>query len=624
MPETIIDLGKKVKAKYPGEYDDLTDEQVGAKVKAKYPMDYADFEDVARKAGSAPSRFATGAASETFGTQNQPLPGNIDKALSISQNKLVPGYLRPAASLLEPSVKNIGGQMAAGNLAGGLGALASDVLTLGGPALLDRAVGSFGKIGPIVKNITNPVERKALEWAESRGIPMTVGQKTGQKGIQQVEAGLEHFPGSATKARGAFDATAEALAREGRSLAAQPSSMMTSSYGASTLAEENLTKKIRGLFNQANALYDDIRTTAQANVKKLQIGTKETKDIYGNKVTVPAFKQFESPVDLTPVREQLQPIYDELARSLPEAKRANSPAWTSLSDLMNSKQVFSNAMDFDRYLSAVKSLTRDGTSELLSSRSQGLARQIIKHGEVEFQKALNEAAPGLAAKMKKAREIVKEYHTLDEFRMDLGESGGIMNRLISGGDRTVDMLRQLKKTSPDDVNVMARTFLEDLVDTATKEGGFSKSQGIMRSWEKLVPETKQLLFGQQLRSDLDNFFIAAKKLGHPEGSRTAPMSFAMTSYGTPLTMLGELIAGTAGGTALGHPGAGLAAGTGAAAVTLGANVIRPQVLSRLLLTPGGARMLTRVINLPPMSLPAVAAARSVQRMISGIENENPQ
>lgn len=46
MPDTIIDLGKKVKAKYPGQYDDLPDAEVGRRVKAKFPGQYDDFADV--------------------------------------------------------------------------------------------------------------------------------------------------------------------------------------------------------------------------------------------------------------------------------------------------------------------------------------------------------------------------------------------------------------------------------------------------------------------------------------------------------------------------------------------------------------------------------------------------
>jgi hypothetical protein len=48
MP-TVEDLGKKVKAKYPGQYDDLPDVAVGQKVKAKFKGSYDDFTDVAPK-----------------------------------------------------------------------------------------------------------------------------------------------------------------------------------------------------------------------------------------------------------------------------------------------------------------------------------------------------------------------------------------------------------------------------------------------------------------------------------------------------------------------------------------------------------------------------------------------
>jgi hypothetical protein len=49
MP-SISALGQKVKAKYPGQYDDLSDLELGQKVKAKYPTEYADFSDITVKA----------------------------------------------------------------------------------------------------------------------------------------------------------------------------------------------------------------------------------------------------------------------------------------------------------------------------------------------------------------------------------------------------------------------------------------------------------------------------------------------------------------------------------------------------------------------------------------------
>lgn len=44
MP-TTIDLGRKLKTKYPGQYDDLSDEEVGKRVKSKFPGVYDDFTD---------------------------------------------------------------------------------------------------------------------------------------------------------------------------------------------------------------------------------------------------------------------------------------------------------------------------------------------------------------------------------------------------------------------------------------------------------------------------------------------------------------------------------------------------------------------------------------------------
>lgn len=46
MPENVAQLGQKVKAKYPGQYDDLDDAEVGRKVKAKFPGAYDDFTDL--------------------------------------------------------------------------------------------------------------------------------------------------------------------------------------------------------------------------------------------------------------------------------------------------------------------------------------------------------------------------------------------------------------------------------------------------------------------------------------------------------------------------------------------------------------------------------------------------
>jgi len=62
MPD-IKELGRKVKAKYPGKYDDLADDDLGRRVKLKYPGAYDDFTDApTRQPEGVFSSFQTGVA----------------------------------------------------------------------------------------------------------------------------------------------------------------------------------------------------------------------------------------------------------------------------------------------------------------------------------------------------------------------------------------------------------------------------------------------------------------------------------------------------------------------------------------------------------------------------------
>lgn len=561
---------------------------------------------------SAPGRLLTGAASEVFGAENTPLPPEIEND---------PIYRLPSSqperfihSLVSPTIKNIAGQAQAGNIAGAAGAAAGELATLGGAGLLDKLIQRI-KLGPVVKTVTNPVERRALDWAERQGIRQTVGQKTGQQGLQSVEANLENLPGSATRAREFYQGQAGDVARVGSELAARPSQITTSAYDAGKEIERNLIKQINADKTMADLAYNSVRKDLAKNQVKTKIGERPSKVLLpsGEPAMEPVFKVFETPVALDPIRSELAPIFDDLQRTLPEARRAASPAFRALQDLMTSKEQFMAAMDFDRFLSAVKALTRDGTSEFLTSRSQGIARQIIANGEAEFQKAVKGVDPSILQRLKVGRESVRKYHETAEFMQDLGEPGAIYDRIIRGGNYTIDTLAELKKRSPKDVDVMARTFLEGMIDKATAEGGFSRSAGIMRDWQKLPPETKELLFGTKLSRDMENFLIAAKRLEHPAGSRTEPMRSAMFSYGAPLAAIGEIITGTA----MGHPGVGLAG----ASATMGYAYLRPAILVRLLMTPGGAEKLTQVMSAPSHGVKTVLAAQGLQRMLTGIEQD---
>jgi len=70
----VGELGRRVKAKYPGAYDDLTDEDVGRRVKAKYPGAYDDFTDTPA-AQLSPTPTPRKSAEEILGIAPSPTPG---------------------------------------------------------------------------------------------------------------------------------------------------------------------------------------------------------------------------------------------------------------------------------------------------------------------------------------------------------------------------------------------------------------------------------------------------------------------------------------------------------------------------------------------------------------------
>lgn len=73
MP-TIIDLGRKVKAKYPGQYEDLDDGDLGRRVKAKFPGSYDDFSD------ENPTPLGTKQPDNTPSIAKAPIPEDLQGA----------------------------------------------------------------------------------------------------------------------------------------------------------------------------------------------------------------------------------------------------------------------------------------------------------------------------------------------------------------------------------------------------------------------------------------------------------------------------------------------------------------------------------------------------------------
>jgi hypothetical protein len=86
---SVADLGKAVKAKYPGAYDDMPDDALGRSVKAKFPGAYDDYSDVAEPAaassGPTPARW-----SQKLG-EGMPGFNRIVAGVQAATDPLIPG-----------------------------------------------------------------------------------------------------------------------------------------------------------------------------------------------------------------------------------------------------------------------------------------------------------------------------------------------------------------------------------------------------------------------------------------------------------------------------------------------------------------------------------------------------
>lgn len=115
MP-TVADLGQRLKAKYPGIYDDLSDDEVGRRIKTKYPESYGDFSDPTPRPGTGlpPPVVATAQNNPIFSGMKNPDLRVLDALPTVG------GFVGGA------------GGAALGTLAGGVGAIPGEI---GGAAL---------------------------------------------------------------------------------------------------------------------------------------------------------------------------------------------------------------------------------------------------------------------------------------------------------------------------------------------------------------------------------------------------------------------------------------------------------------------------------------------------------
>ncbi len=189
MP-TLEELGQKVKAKYPGHYDDLSDAEIGQKVKAKYPEAYKDFQgggstfdkiNVSKKAKEHLASMESGPAKKQYEQAQASATKNIRRSVStaVGETAAMAPFAVAAPFTGGTSLAAGAAIMGGAGLAGG--AIREGIEAIGGkkqsvPELLktlgvDTATGMIGEgigrgLGLVTKTLLPKLILKATARAE--------------------------------------------------------------------------------------------------------------------------------------------------------------------------------------------------------------------------------------------------------------------------------------------------------------------------------------------------------------------------------------------------------------------------------------------------------------------------
>ncbi len=297
-------------------------------------------------------------------------------------------------------------------------------------------------------------------------------------------------------------------------------------------------------------------------------------------------------VDLAPVKEAIQPLYERLKREadLVPLQGEKARALTAMDRLVNGPNSAPVSVA-DAALSDLKSMARGAFMPELRTAGQGLAAHTVSKLDAAVRSAVAKAGPEATAALQQGRQATMAKHAVGDVLEALNtEPVKAYRQATAPKDTAIASLRQLSDIAPSAMPQVGRAVLEELLSTATAEGGFSRTKGLQAKWQQLGPETKRILFGDNV-SNLDHFFLLAKKL---EESPNPSQSALALSSGSQLAL------------AFTHPvtGVPLILGSGA--------------LSAILHSPAATRYLTRGMTLAagPGRFSTAARALAVTNLVT--------
>jgi hypothetical protein len=511
--------------------------------------------------------------------------GRISEALGHTLAMTIPGLGEMAA--------NAGESIGSGDprrMAHGVGE-AGAVLT---PMLARRAVPTQLDVPAMLSN-ANPLEAEAVDFGLKHDIPIDAATASGNRFVRGAQAITEHTtPFGATIAERFRHQQAAALERTGNELAGQANSRAAMTPSGVTpghaVSPEQAGAGVRGSLEkvssdfakQANDAYDTFRSIANDPNQVKPVTTIKTGRVGTQPVSVNISEPMAMPVDIRDAKATLKPVYDDIAARWPIARQQASPGFKALENIVHADD-FLPATQVEANLGAVKALARE---------AGGPAKLAVSALEKSVDTAVQGASPQAFHALRVGRMATRsKYETLGVLDRLNAEPVQVFRQATYAKDAGIDLLRQVEKAGgPTALRDVGRAWLDDAIDQATKEGGFGHGARLWADWNKLGPETKNLLFrNKALVNDLDQFFLLSKKIGenpNPSGS----------------ALIGSI---NATGIMLLHPSTGVP------------YVIGASSLAKLLHSPTFVKAMTRGMKIRVTNTPAAIASANEILNIAG-------
>lgn len=445
----------------------------------------------------------------------------------------------------------------------------------------------------VTPRITNPnaAEASAMTYLEGKGVPVSAAARTGNPYVRGVQKAVDSTPVGAVVAQRADAATTKALQAESSNLAqrAYSSPIVPEQAGESLHSAVGATAARHA--TEADMAYSTMRQIEQrpSSLRRVQVGTRNVDtgvvDANGQPImrAEPVFDEVAMPANVSGIKAQLKPIFDDMMRWMEPAKRNASAGFQAIKSILDGPDVIP-ASRAEAGLGGLKQLGREG-----SGRNAGLAKFVIPKLQAEIDRAVGAVDQSALVELQKGRAATAaQYGTqavLDQLRVEPVQAFG---QMVYAKDAGIGLLRKVAKEAPGELPKIGRAYLEDLFSKAQAQGGWNGADGLFAQWQKLGPQTKHMLFQSPGMVDaLDNFFLGAKKIAeNPNPSGSAIVGFI----------------GTGGTLAIMHPTVGVP-------VLLGAGA-----LSKLMHSPAGVSALMKGLRMPLKAPGAALAAGQLLKM----------